>query len=297
MAAETTVATLAGWFHSQLIDKLMYPYAIDSFCSMKHVRVAPCPQGTKVVSFPTATKDTALSGTITEATGLSNVAFDTTKASATVAEVGIMRQSTKLSGHQNLYGENGLLMAWIDDGLKMCHEKCETDVNAEWTNASTSVGTSGSTFKIADLGSALAQHTINKSQGSLYGYLHATAGKNLRNEVLGSGAAWLTTGAGNNLLKRTNSDGYMGNILDIELYTNNLGLASSADKISCIMVDGQAPGQAQYSATAMAVAWDVQMTPIWYNPALSGGMQVAFTMAYGLVEAVDHAYVKAATIA
>jgi len=298
MAGETTVSTLAGWFHTQLIDKLLAPYAIDPFCSMKHVRLAEVPQGTVAVAFNTVTKDTALSSTITEATGLSNTAYDTTKATATAAEVGIMRQSTKLSEHQNLYGRDGLFMQWVDDGVKMCHEKCETDVNGQWTNASTSVGTSGANFTLANLGQALAQHTVNKSIGALYGYLHATAGKNLRAEVLDSGATWLATGAGNNLLKRTNVDGYMGSLLGVELYTNNLGLTSGGDKISCIMVDGQAPeNDSANCSTALAIAWDVQATPIFYNPIFSGGMQVAFTMAYGLVEVIDYPYVKAPTIA
>lgn len=297
MANETTVSTLAGYFHTQLIDKLAAPYAIDANCSINHVRVAAVPQGTVAVSFATTTKDTALSTTIVEATGAVQVALDTTKATATSAEVGLLRQSTERAQHNSLYGAEGLLAQFISDGVAMCYEKMETDTNAEWTNASTSVGTSTATFKLADLGSALAQHTINKSLGSLYGYLHATAGKNLRNEVLGSGATWLGTGAGNGLFQRTNADGYMGEILGVPLYTNNLGLTSSSDKLSCIMVDGGAPGQAEYCSTALAIAWLPKASPVFANPVFSGGIQVAITTAYGLVEVQDHGYVKAATIA
>ena len=298
MSGETTVATLAGYFHTQRIDALTAPYAIDAFCNINHVRVAEVPQGTKVVSFPTVTKDTALSSTITEATGLSNTAYDTAKASATVAEVGVLRQSTKLSERQNLYGPGGLLMEFLDDGVKMCLEKMETDTAAEWANASTSVGTSGAAFTIADVASALAQHTINKSNGELVGFLHATAGKNLRNEIAGSGAAWLSTGAGNDLLKRANADGYMGGFMGVEFYTNNLGVASGADKVSCFYVSASLSGNDKRNCpTGAAVAWMPEATPIFYNPVLSGGMQVAITAAYGLVEVIDYAYVKAATIA
>lgn len=298
MANETTVSTLAGHFHTERIDALTAPYAIDPFCSIGHVRKAEVPQGTKVVAFARVTKDTALSGTITEATGLSNVAYDTAKVSATVAEVGILRQSTKLSERQSLYGTGGLLMEFLDDGVKMCLEKAETDVNAEWANASTSVGTSAAPFTLADLGSALAQHTINKSQGALYGFMHATAGKNLRQEVLGSGAAWITTGAGNSVLRAPNADGFMGELMGVQLYTNNLGVTASADKVSCFLVSASLPGNDErYCPTGMAVAWVPEATPIFYNPVLSGGMQVAITMAYGLVEVLDYGYVKAPTIA
>src|SRR3990167_6966784 len=298
MTGETTVSTLAGAFHTKRIDLLVAPYAIDAFCSIDHVRKAQVPQGTKVVSFATVTKDTALSATITEATGLSNTAYDTTKTSATVAEVGMLRQSTKLSERQSMYGPGGLLMEFLDDGVKMCLEKAETDVNAEWANASTSVGTSGAPFTLADLGAALAQHTINKSQGALYGYLHATAGKNLRQDVLGSGAAWLTTGAANNLLQRTNADGFMGELMGVVLATNNLGVTATADKVSAFLVSASLPGNDPRNCpTGMAVAWMPEATPIFFNPALSGGMQVAITMAYGLSEVIDYGYVKAATIA
>ncbi len=252
---------------------------------------------TKVHAFSTITKDTALSGTITEATGLGNTAFDTANVTATVAEVGIMRQFTKLGERTNLLGPDGLYAAALEDGAKMCYEKFETDIWAQWANASTSVGTSGAAFTVANVAGALSQHLINKSKGNIVGMLSATQGKNLRADVVSNGAGIFATGAGNQLLARTGDDGYMGMFMDTPHFTNNLAATSGADKLGVYIVDGQGANPPEWCATAASVCWMPEPTPRFYNPVFSGGSQVAITMAYGLVEVIDYAYVKVTTIA
>jgi hypothetical protein len=278
------------------LNTLVSPYAIDPNPAQMHVRIEALPPATLTLAFSTITKDTALSGTITEGTGVSQVVLDTTKASATVAEVGIMRQFTKLEERTNMLGQAGLLEQAVVDGGKMCREKFETDCQAQFANASTSAGTSGSAFKLADVGSALAQHTVNKSIGQLYAVLPATAAKQLRNEVLGSGATWLATGAGNDLLQRTNVDGFMGEILGVPHFVSaSLAGTSGADSIGVYGVDGQIAGQEENAPTGCALAWYPEVAT-WSNPTFSGGTQIAITMAYGLVEIVDFGYVKVTTI-
>jgi hypothetical protein len=295
MSAESTTSTLTGWLNTSIISALVAPYAIDANPMSQHVRVEPLAPGTKTAAFSTITKDTALSGTITEATGLSNVAYDTAKVTAAVAEVGIQRQFTKLGERTNILGSDGLHRSAIEDGAKMCFEKLETDLWDEASNASTSVGTSGATFTIADYAAALAQHTVNKSKGDIVFMLTATQGKNLRAEVVASGAAIFGNGAGNGLLKRTGDDGFMGEFLGCNVYTNNLAETSGANKLGLAMVDGGGANPEQ-CATGVALGWmpEVAQLP---NVAFSGGMQMAITMAYGIVEVIDYPYVKIATLA
>ena len=178
----------------------------------------------------------------------------------------------------------------------MCLEKFETDCWAQWVNASTSVGTSGSTFKVSDVAAALSQHLINKSKGNIAGMLTATQGKNLRADVVSNGAGIFAAGAGTELLARTSNDGYMGSFLDTPHYTNNLATLVGADKIGVYIVDGNGANPPEYCATAASIGWMPEPSA-WTNPAFSGGVQMAMTMAYGLIEVIDYAYVKVVSIA
>ncbi len=294
MAGESTSGTLLGGVTTTL-SRNWSMYAVDPAPMVEHLRIEPIDPGGNIKAFARVTKDTALSATITEATGLSNVALDTAKVSATVAEHGIMRQFTKLGEKTNLLGAAGLYELAFADGVKMCMEYWETLVCAQATNASTSVGTAGAAFTIANFIGAQFQHTVNKAVGPFLWFLHATAGKNLRNECAGSGAAIFGAGAGNELLQSADaSDGYLGAFMGDPIYTHNLGLVVSADTLSYRLVDGARNPTG--SATACALGWTPEITPMFFNPAFSGGAQFAITMAQGLVEVNDFAYVKAATI-
>lgn len=296
MSAESTTSTLVGHLNDAVVEMLTAPYAIDPNPFLAHVRAVPTPRGTKVHSFPRVTKDTALSGTITEATGLSNVALDTANADATVAEVGIMRQFTKLAERTSLLGTDGLHRLAIEDGVKMCLEKAETDLWAEASNASTSVGTSTLAFTIANFAAALSQHVINKSKGTVVFLLSATQGKNLRAEIASSGAAFLTTGAGDQILAQTAADGYMGTFMGSNVFTNNLAESDGGTgKIGLAMIDGGGANP-ENCATAMSVCWMPEVVSL-PNIALSGGLTMATTMAYGIVEVLDYAYVGINTLA
>lgn len=296
MSGESTSSTLTGWLNSQVISRVIAPYAIDPNPAQLHVRVEMLPPATKVHAFSTITKDTALSGTITEANGLANTAYDTANATATVAEVGILRQFTKLGERTNLLGPDGLHRAALEDGVKMCLEKFETDCWAQFANASTSAGVSGSTFKVSDVASALGQLLINKAKGNPVALLPATASKNLRADVVSNAAGIFAAGAGNNLLARTGDDGYMGDFMNVPFYTNNLAATSGADKVGAFMIDGNGSNPSEWCSTGASVGWMPEPAQ-WSNPVFSGGMQMAITMAYGLVEVIDYAYVKITTIA
>src|SRR3990167_3886321 len=134
MAAETTVTTMTGFFTTHL-SRNWSNYAIDPNVAMLFARTEPVPAGGNIIAFARLTKDTALTGTITEGTGLSNTALDAAQVTATVAEVGIMRQHTKLDERHNMLGPEGLLEATYRDGVAMCLEKDETDLGGQGTNA------------------------------------------------------------------------------------------------------------------------------------------------------------------
>jgi hypothetical protein len=292
MSNETGTAAVTGWINTSIIQGLVAWYLLDAFPAQKVVRIEPIMPGTATAAFSRVTKQTALSTTITELTGLSNTAFGTDKVTAAIAEVGILRQFTKLGQQTNIFGPDGLIMAAVKDGIQMCLEKFETDVWAQATNASTSVGTSGQAFTVANFAAGISQLAINKAKGDIVALLTTTQAKDLRADIVSSGAAVFAAGAGNGIMQRVGDDGYMGTVFGVPAYTNNLGLVSGSDTLGEFLTDGNR--SPEFGATGVALGWMPEMSQL-AQPAFSGGIQLAVTMAYGMVEVLDGAYTKITT--
>lgn len=293
MANESGTASVTGWLNTSLISGLVAWYLLDAFPAQKCIRVENILPGTKTAAFSKVTKQTALSATITELTGLSNTAFGTTNVTAAIAEVGILRQFTKLVQRTNILGEDGLLQAAVRDGIQMCLEKFETDVWGQFVNASTSVGTTNTAFTAANFAAGVSQLAINKAKGEAVAMLTTTQAKNLRADIIASTATVYGAGNGDGIMQRVGDDGFVGNVFGIPVYTNNLGTVVTTDTIGAFMVDGNKNPEG--AATGAALGWMPEMSML-NQPVFSGGAQLAMTMAYGLIEILDGAYVKITTV-
>ena len=294
MANESGTSAVTGSINTSVIQQLLHWYLGDNFPTQKLSHIQPIRgTGTATAAFSRVTKQTALSGTITELTGLSNTVFQTAKVTAAIAEVGVLRQFSKLGEFSNLFGPDGLHLIALRDAIFMCLEKFETDCMAQFVNASTTVGTSGAAYTVANFAAGISQLTINKAQPPYVAVLTATQVKNLRAEIASSGAGVFAAGLGNDVMKPVGTDGYVGNFFGVPSYTNNLATASGANSVGAHMTDGNA--NPAYAAFGVALGWMPEMASI-INPVFSGGLQMAVTMAYGHVEIQDGAYVGDVTI-
>lgn len=297
MANESGTSAVVGFLNTSVIQKLVHWYLIDNNPAQMHSYISPISgQGTDTAAFSRITKQTALSGTITELSGLSNTAFQASKVTAAVSEIGVLRQFTKKVERLNILGPDGLHRAAIEDAIKLCLEKFETDIWALFASASTSVGTTNTVYTVANFAAAISQHTINKSVGPIVAMLTATQTKNLRADIVSNGSGVFAAGLGNDVMKPVGTNGYVGTFFGVPTYTNNLAATANGavDKVGCHMVDGNAyPQGAPY---AMALGWMPEVSSL-AQPAFSGGMQVAVTMCYGGVEVTDGAYVANITAA
>src|SRR5262249_2897288 len=118
--------------------------------------------------------------------------------------------------------------------------------------------------------------------------------KNLRSDIAASGAGIMAAGMGNGVMKPVGSDGFVDSFFGVPTYTNTLAATASSDKVGAHFTDGNANPAA--AATGIAVAWMPRMSML-NQPSFSGGAQIAVTMAYGMTEKQDLAYVKDVTIA
>lgn len=291
MANETTTTTLVGSINTSVIQKVMLNYAIDPVTALPRMRIETIAgQGTATAAFTVPTKATA--GAVTEGTGMSNTALTTAKTTVAVSEVGILRQPTKLSARTNVMGEQGTYIFIVEDGTRLCMEKFDTDAWAQWANASTSVGTSGANFTLANFAAGVSQLTINKAVGDYVCMLSSFQGRDLRNACVASSAPLLQALGFANVAMRTGQGGYMGAPMGVPTYTSNLAASASSDKVGVFMVDGYLnPANA---ATGVALLW-MPEPEFLGTPSLTG-RQIAVTTAYGMAEVQDFNYTKIVTI-
>lgn len=290
MANETTTTTISSVINSSYIEPLMLKYAIDAAVALPFLRVSNVMgKGTKTAQFAVVAKDSASS--LTEATDPSNVTLDYTAVTVAIGEVGIVRDVTKMALRTNIIGEAELLSFIVEEGSTLCVEKMETDVWAIFGSASTSVGTSGAAFTLANFAAGLSQLGINKARGRAVCMLSGKQASDLRDAVIASSAAVLANGAAANVLSQVGDDGVVGELFGCPIYMSNLAATSGADKIGCFMINGAA--YPQNAPIGMALGWMPEAEQLG-NPSLRS-MEIAVTCAYGVAEISDFNYVKIVT--
>lgn len=292
MAAETTGTTITSAVNAEYIEPLMLSYAIDAVVAIPRLRVSNLAgRGTKTASFWTTTKDTAAD--LTEATDASNTAQNLTDVTVACAEIGIVRDVTKLAKRSFINGE-AELMSWLaEEGGVLCMEEFEKDVWGIFSDASSSVGTSGQPMTLSNVAQALSTLGTNKAFGKAVFMLSTKQAQNLRDAVVTGAAQFLGSGAANGVLQQTAEDGYVGNFLGTEIFQSSLAESSGDDKIGCCMVDGAA--KPQQSPIGLAVLWWPEVESI-LNPSLRSE-EMAVTMCAGEAEVLDYAYCKIVTVA
>ncbi len=244
----------------------------------------------KTIAFPVVTKDAAAA--MTDGTDAEAVDIAIGSAvSITAAEVGIVRDITKLARKVNVLGDEGLVQWAVEDGGQLCMEKIETDVWARFASASTSVGTSGAAFTLANFAQGLSQLTINDAVGDAGAFLSTKQVSDLRESIMTSGAAVLGSGVGNNLLARESADGFVGDLMGTLVWTSSCAATSGANKIGAFMTN--AAGSPKDAAIGLVYVWmpEVEMLD---NPSLRS-KEMAVTCAYGEAELNDRSYVQIAT--
>lgn len=292
MANETTTTTMGGVINSSLISKVLLSYQIDPFVAFPTIRMEQIPAGTKTLAMALPTKGSA--GSISEGTAMSNTALTFNNTTITAAEYGVLRLVTKLAARTNILGEAETYQFVVQDGTRLCLEKFETDVWAQWASASTSVGTSNTTMTIANAASAISYLPINKAVGPFVMHLSTQQARDLRAALAATtGTVWASQNV--DLLNVVGPDGYAGMFMGVPVFTSNLAATANAsvDKVGVVMVNGAK--NPSHAATGCGYLWmpeDEQVGTPSYP-----GRQMAVTMAYGLAEVVDGYYTKIVTTA
>lgn len=292
MANETLSTTISAAISTYIRPQIMN-YAKKKVVALPHVLVeelgTAMGKPAKTAQFVLPTKDA--SGSLTEGTDASNTQLDFTSVTATAAEVGIVRDVSKLARRVNVLGDVGLMNWIIRDGGQLCFEKIETDIWALFASASTSVGTTATAFTLANFAQGLSQLTLNDAIGDASFFATPAQTKDLREALMTSAAAILGSGLGSGVLSREQANGFVGSIMNTPIWTSSAAATSGSDKIGAFMVNGAS--NPEEAAIGMALVWWPEPDEL-PNPSLRS-QEIAVTTAYAVVEVIDRSYTQVVT--
>jgi hypothetical protein len=295
MANETTTTTVAHSLNSEFIDPRLRDFAIASQTTLQFFRRGDLAgHNSKVWTVLIFVKDVAAD--ITEGTAMTNTALDTGDTSITAAEVGILREITKLASRTSMIDLESYV---AQDGGKLCMELAEDDAVALFAGLSTSVGTSGSNYTVADLMEAIALIGIaNAGSDALVAVVHPRqAGDLMASMSTQTGAAWGNMALSGGLLGRSTIRGYVGAPLGVPHYTTSMADTANGaeDRVGAVFTNGnpETGGDAGRATFGWANLWLPELASE-SNVANSSNLY-AITMCYGVGELNDYTGVKIVT--
>jgi hypothetical protein len=282
MAAETTTTSLTKIINSEVIDQMIADYLIDAevispLCTFRSIAGA----ATKVCTFTRWDKDSG--SDITDGTGLSsNTAMAMSENSVTVGVVGIAREITDFAAETNKIGPAGIYNRVLQDGAALAMEMREDDLAALFISATgTTIGTSGVDLSVANFVEAIARLRTAKSRGKYVCVLDDQQSYDLSAAVAAAtGTVWANSSAVQNTVLNSRSDGYVGNLLGVDIWYTNLTdtTNTSADVVGSMWVDPESNDEQCAYAWVQLWAPRVRERVDPYQPSV----EMSVTHAYGV---------------
>jgi hypothetical protein len=225
MAGESTTTTAIEIVNSEWIDPMIGDYmrdvlvvAASDVCKVVDVQG----KQTKTVAFPVWEKDTAADIGTEGTTTLSANDLTLVETTVTVAQVGILREPTKLLERTIMGGEAGLVDYIATDGGYLCKEMLEDDCVALFPSITLSVGATGVDLSLANMIEALGKRRTAKANGSPMFILDDQQTLDFTT-ALGATTGTLWSGGQNQsaMQAQAKTDGTMGDFLGAPIrYTN-----------------------------------------------------------------------------
>jgi hypothetical protein len=258
MSNEITTTAVTEIVNSEVIDQLIMDYTIDATV------IAPLAytmdisnQATIKAAMAVWVKDAGGDITTEGTTDMSNTLLETTEATATAAQVGILREVADLAASSSILGEDGLRMFIARDGALLMAEMLEDDLAALFASISNSVGSSESDLTIANCVQAqMTRRTLN-ARGPAAFVLDDQQLYDLSAAVVGSTATVFEAGANQSILNGR-SDGFAGTFLgDPVYYTNLTDTANTGSNVVGAYITTN--GNPYHASLGIAMKWFPRM--------------------------------------
>lgn len=285
MANETTTTTandvyFASWVKDAILDEIR-PLNV-----MRQFFVVEGKRSSKVFDWPKQA-DPGLAAAITEATGLSNTALSTDKASATADQVGIMATVTDFSTEISVIDEMDHFAGVL---ARSVAEKYETDMAALLGGFSNTTGSTGVDLAATQFLSALSALEQRDVQGSVVAVLHPVQTGDLRGSIVPtfdaegttrtprSGREYFSQGNDSSLVSPT-FEGRAGSLYGIPVYHTSVVATANAgaDRAGAIFVRNLSLGMYEIRSPRTEMQRDASLP----------GTEIVVTANYGVAEIRD----------
>lgn len=238
MAAETTSTSLTELVNSEVISPLVMDYAIDAMVATPLCRFGDLTNGkSKVMAFPIWVKDTGAD--LSEASSLSNNELETTEATVTAAQVGILREVQKMASKVSLIGGAELENEIARDAGMLIAEMIEDDVVGLFPSLSASVGTTTVNISLANCAQAIGARRTAKARGVPVFVFDDQQMLDLSELIIAATGTFWASGNGQSVLN-ADSTGIAGSFLGAEVrYTNLTDTANAGEDVVGALLNTQ----------------------------------------------------------
>lgn len=289
MAAETTSTTLTETVNSEYISPEIQSYAIANFVAVQLSWVMDLAgRATKTWAQPVWVKDAA-TASLSEPTNMSNTALETTEATITVAECGILRQLTKFAARTSMVAD--LEDVIIEEGGKLCAEQMEDSLVGQFSNASASLGQSTTNLANTDVIEGVTALRILDARGMPVMVLHPRqSGDLMLDSEAATGIVYGRDGTQSVLNSSIGDDGYSGAVFGVNTWHSSLcdTANTGADRVGALFINGNPAlgGNHAHAAYGTAVLWmaEAQVEPDVAN----SSVKIAITNCFGTGELLDN---------
>ncbi len=258
-AAATTLTTLTELVNSEAIESLIMDYAFDAMNASAFCRISDISGGaTLVASFPIWVKDVAVA--VNEGSDMNLDDLETTQVSVTAGLFGVLREVTDLVSNTTILGSS-LVPEVIAEASRLCMEKLEDLVVAEFANASGTVGTTTVNLTIAQFVGAYHALNANLVQGQKVCVMAPIQVADLVDALIAAtSTVWSNPTTDNRLLNgQSGQDGQMGALLGVPIYQSSLcdTANAAADRVGAMFVNGNSAngGNPKFAAYGIAMKW------------------------------------------
>lgn len=257
MASETLVLSVTEIVPAEFISDIVMAKAIDVMVVAPLAREVNLPEGSgKTYNFPALDKDDAAD--ITEGTGLSNNELTLSETSVTVAQVGILREVSKLALRTNRFGEAGLMSIVAMDAAELLAEMIDDDLVGLFPSITNSVGTTTLDLTVANMVEAIGKLRTGKARGQIEFVLDDQQALDLTTAVAASGSTPFTGTAHQSVLS-ARLDGMVGEFLGARVWYSNLCETANgaADVVGAAIINGRM--NPAHASLGLVSLWGVEM--------------------------------------
>ena len=236
----TQSSDVAGTIYAKVIQTLVTEYQYDDVTAVPFARYASIEgEKTTTAGFPRKVKN-AVASVATETTTIATTAMTTTNVDIAVSRVGLAREITNTVREDSTIEQSLSVQGLVADAARLYGESFDTDLTAQFSSVTASVGTTTVAISIANMVALMASQRANKARGMQVIHMHDLGLKQLQQaQAAATATPWAVFYQPN--ADSTQFGGYFMNA-QVWASSKNPTANAAADRVAAAWSIGNGPG-------------------------------------------------------